>query len=252
MMRKYIVNMFLVISVLVFCFCGWKLYGVWHPYMEAEKEYKMIRKEVSTSKNQKKNNKDRRIDFSRLKAINPDVVGWIYIPGTSIDYPVVKGKDNEEYLHKTFQGKQNPSGAIFMDCNGKKDFSGEHNILYGHHMRNGSMFADLSKLRKETFLKEHDKIILYTPERTINLKIFAAYGRKADQNLPVSFGNLQEKVCYLQDIFERNEIKPARNIKTLENISGIYTFVTCSYEAKDFRTFVHGIEVGKQEINEVK
>ena len=251
-MRKYIINLILLISAIIFCFSGWKLYGIRHSYQEAEKEYETIRKETHADEKKKGKKIDRKIDFSRLKKINPDVVGWIYIPGTSIDYPVVKGKDNEEYLHKTFQGKINSSGAIFMDCNGKKDFSGEHNILYGHYMRNGSMFADLLKFRKESFVKKYDSAILYTPEKTVYLKIFAAYGKKADQNILLSFGNPQEKFHYLQDIFKRNEIKSGNLINNIENIQKIYTFVTCSYEAENQRTFVHGMEVGKQEINEVK
>ena len=76
------------------------------------------------------------IDFDALKKINPDVVSWITIPDTNIDYPLLQGKDNNQYLHKDMEGRDSAAGAIFLDHGDKADLSSRHNIIYGHHMKN--------------------------------------------------------------------------------------------------------------------
>lgn len=242
-MKKIILNIILTASIVIFCFSGWKLFGYYKSYQQADHEYEQIRENV-LDKGRKN------IDFIKLKEMNPDVIGWIYIPGTRIDYPVVKGKDNEEYLHKTFDGTENNSGSIFMDKDGKKDFLAAHNIFYGHHMRNGSMFADLLKFRKQSFVKKHNEIILFTPKKMILLKVIAAYARKADVKIPVSFGDDSQRISYLKDIQKRSEIQT--DLVQEEKTAKIYTFVTCSYESEDNRTFVHAVKDREYILHEVK
>lgn len=73
------------------------------------------------------------VDFASLQEINPDIVGWIYIEGTEINYPVVQGNDNQYYLKHLFSGEWNGSGCIFLDSRNRVDFSDRHSIIYGHH-----------------------------------------------------------------------------------------------------------------------
>lgn len=234
-MRKIIYNILLVFCVLIFCISAWKLYGYYRSYKDAKDTYNKIRKEnVQTSKKE-----ERKIDFEKLKTQNKDVVGWVYVKGTSIDYPIVRGKDNEEYLHKDFNQKKSSSGSIFLDYNCAKNFSSDNNIIYGHHMKNGTMFADLLKFREDSFLKKHDEIILYTPKRTIHLKVISAYAAKAKEQMPITFANEKQKENYIRTI--KNMSEPSiQSIQTKGK--NIYTFVTCSYEREDNRTYVHAIE----------
>ena len=152
-MKKVISNLLLAVCIVVFLFSGWKLVGYYLEYKKADDEYDKIAQEVVKTKG-----KERIIDFEKLRKINPDTIGWVYAKGTNIDYPVVLGKDNDYYLHTTFEGTKNSSGAVFMDSHGDKDFRAEHNIIYGHHMRNGSMFADLMEFREQSFIKKQDTI----------------------------------------------------------------------------------------------
>ena len=115
----------------------------------------------------------------KLNSQNQDFAGLIYIWVTTIDYPIVQGKDNEEYLHQDFNKKKSSSGTIFLDNNCKKDFTSDNNIIYGHHMKNGTMFAQLLKFREKSFLKKHNEIMIFTPDRTIHLKVISAYAQKA-------------------------------------------------------------------------
>lgn len=234
-MRKLIYNILLIFCVLIFCMSAWKLYGYYKSYKKAKDTYSKIRKE-SIQISQKE---ERKIDFEKLKKKNPDIVGWVYAKGTSIDYPIVQGKDNEEYLHKDFNQKKSSSGTIFLDYNCDKNFSSDNNIVYGHHMKNGTMFADLLKFREQSFLKKYDEIILYTPKKTIRLKVISAYATKAQEKMPITFAEEKQKEAYIHKI--KNMSEPS--IKSFQTKGKyIYTFVTCSYEKEDNRTYVHAVE----------
>lgn len=233
-MKRMINNILLIICIFIFCISTWKLYGYYRSYKKAKDTYSKIAKEnVKISKN------ERKIDFKKLKSQNQDIAGWIYIRGTTIDYPIVQGKDNEEYLHQDFDKKKSSSGTIFLDNNCKKDFTSDNNIIYGHHMKNGTMFAQLLKFREKSFLKKHNEIMIFTPDRTIHLKVISAYAQKAQNKIPVTFANDKQKKAYIKKIESMSE----QTIKTSRiNDSHIYTFVTCSYEGEDNRTYVHAAE----------
>ena len=233
-MKRMIHNILLIICIFIFCISTWKLYGYYRSYKKAKDTYSKIAKEnVKISKN------ERKIDFKKLKSQNQDIAGWIYIRGTTIDYPIVQGKDNEEYLHQDFNKKKSSSGTIFLDNNCKKDFTSDNNIIYGHHMKNGTMFAQLLKFREKSFLKKHNEIMIFTPDRTIHLKVISAYAQKAQNKIPVTFANDKQKKAYIKKIESMSE----QTIKTSRiNDSHIYTFVTCSYEGEDNRTYVHAAE----------
>ena len=233
-MKRMINNILLIICIFIFCISTWKLYGYYRSYKKAKDTYSKIAKEnVKISKN------ERKIDFKKLKSQNQDIAGWIYIRGTTIDYPIVQGKDNEEYLHQDFNKKKSSSGTIFLDNNCKKDFTSDNNIIYGHHMKNGTMFAQLLKFREKSFLKKHNEIMIFTPDRTIHLKVISAYAQKAQNKIPVTFANDKQKKAYIKKIESMSE----QTIKTSRiNDSHIYTFVTCSAEGEDNRTYVHAAE----------
>ena len=233
-MKRMINNILLIICIFIFCISTWKLYGYYRSYKKAKDTYSKIAKEnVKISKN------ERKIDFKKLKSQNQDIAGWIYIRGTTIDYPIVQGKDNEEYLHQDFNKKKSSSVTIFLDNNCKKDFTSDNNIIYGHHMKNGTMFAQLLKFREKSFLKKHNEIMIFTPDRTIHLKVISAYAQKAQNKIPVTFANDKQKKAYIKKIESMSE----QTIKTSRiNDSHIYTFVTCSYEGEDNRTYVHAAE----------
>lgn len=233
-MKRMINNILLIICIFIFCISTWKLYGYYRSYKKAKDTYSKIAKEnVKISKN------ERKIDFKKLKSQNQDIAGWIYIRGTTIDYPIVQGKDNEEYLHQDFNKKKSSSGTIFLDNNCKKDFTSDNNIIYGHHMKNGTMFAQLLKFREKSFLKKHNEIMIFTPDRTIHLKVISAYAQKSQNKIPVTFANDKQKKAYIKKIESMSE----QTIKTSRiNDSHIYTFVTCSYEGEDNRTYVHAAE----------
>ena len=115
------------------------------------------------------------INFAAIWETCPDVVGWVTIEGTMIDYPIVKGEDNEFYLYHLPDKTKNAAGSIMMDVANSGDFTDDVNILHGHHMKSGAMFGDLDLYRKEAYYKEHPMMRLYTPQGDYDVAIFAAY-----------------------------------------------------------------------------
>lgn len=111
--------------------------------------------------------------LEELQAINPDVRGWLTIDDTHIDYPVVQGKTDLEYINKDVYGKFAFSGSIFLSCLNSPDFSDGYNLVYGHHMDNGGMFGDVVEFLDKSYFEKHTTGTLYLPGETYGIKIFA-------------------------------------------------------------------------------
>lgn len=115
------------------------------------------------------------MDFEALWQTCPDVVGWIRLEDSVIDYPVVLGEDNDFYLHHLADGTENRAGCIMMDEANSGDFKDDVTILHGHHMRTGAMFGRLADYKKEAYYQTHKIIRLYTPAGDCDVEVFAAY-----------------------------------------------------------------------------
>ena len=146
-------NIFIVFALCVIVVSGWHLYKILSNYAISEQEYDDLRKNTAVLEEKEPFDSSwgftpgapLRIDFDALKAINPDIVAWIYIPGLEISYPVLQGKTNDKYLHTTYKGTYAYAGAIFIDYQNMPDFSDRNTIIYGHNMNNGSMFGKLRR-----------------------------------------------------------------------------------------------------------
>lgn len=117
--------------------------------------------------------KDDNISYKKLKAINKEVVGWIKIPDTNINYPIVQAEDNKKYLTTNPLNQYSSCGSIFIDCNCKGDFSGFNTIIYGHHMANGLMFGDLDKYNDKKFFDNHRNGTVFVDDDKYKIKFYA-------------------------------------------------------------------------------
>ena len=184
------------------------------------------------------------MDFKELQEMNPDIIGWIQIPGTAIDYPIVQAEDNDAYMDIGADGEPSAGGTIFLDYESQKDFRGLHNVIYGHNMRNGSMFHDLVRFKEESYFKEHQYGILYTPAETFYLKMVSAYYAAAN---PLYRTTKFETEAAFEDFFQ-TMLKTCKYGETDTQVpESLFTFITCSYEFSDARTLVHAVEVSKEE-----
>lgn len=123
------------------------------------------------------------MDFSALRQQNPDVLGWILIPGTRVSYPVVQGTDNSYYLNHTWRGGKNSVGAIFMDYRNSGDLSDFNSIIYGHRMNNRSMFGTLSQYKSRSYWQAHPYVYLTDDSGTHRYEIFAAGEVSVESNV---------------------------------------------------------------------
>ena len=181
------------------------------------------------------------IDFDALKKINPDVVSWITIPGTNIDYPLLQGKDNNQYLHKDMEGRDSAAGAIFLDHGDKADLSSLHNIIYGHHMKNGTMFKDIVRYKDQQYFNEHQDITIYTPDREIHLKALAVVVTSPDAiRRKIDFQSQKEFTSYIEEMSKGAKAFAA--VPKGVTIRRLYSFVTCSYEFQNARTILYAYE----------
>lgn len=116
------------------------------------------------------------IDYDGLTATNSEFVGVIYIPVLNLTYPIAQSTGNDKYLHTTFEGTSNASGCIFLDCAASKDFSDSNSFVFGHNMKNGTMFGSLKQfLQKEELCDEDPYIYIYQKDQVLVYRIFAYY-----------------------------------------------------------------------------
>ena len=202
-------------------------------------ENRQTKKQVPAAK--KSQTKQTVIDFDALKKINPDVAAWITIPGTNIDYPILQGKDNSQYLHKDMEGKDSAAGAIFLDHGDEADLSSRHNIIYGHHMKNGTMFKDIVRYKDQQYFDEHQNITLYTPDREIHLKALAAVVTSPSAiRRKIDFQSQKEFTSYIEEMSKGAKAFAA--VPKGVTIRRLYSFVTCSYEFQNARTILYAYE----------
>lgn len=178
------------------------------------------------------------VDFAALKSINPDIVGWVYIEGTAINYPIVQGTDNQYYLDHLFDGNYNSSGCIFLERQNAADFSDQNSIIYGHHMKNGSMFASLKNYKSQEYYENHPTAILLTPKESCRVKLFAGYVSDVEEGAwKIDFGTQESFKAWLEGVKKRSwfssEITPAATSRVL-------TLSTCSYEFENAKFVLYG------------
>lgn len=122
------------------------------------------------------------VDFGGLSAINPDIAAWLLCPDTAINYPVVQGKDNTYYLNHLFDTKRNASGTLFIDVRNHTGFEDRNTVIYGHNMKNGSMFKSLMQYKSQEYYNAHKVMYLLTPRGNYTLSLFAGYTASVEED----------------------------------------------------------------------
>lgn len=173
------------------------------------------------------------VDFDALLETNEDVVGWIYIEGTKINYPIVQTVNNSYYVERMVNGQRNAAGSIFMDYRNESNFTDRNSILYGHNMKNGSMFAGILDYRKPSFFEEHPEVIILTPERNFRYEVVAGYVCSPLENAwRLSFATDAEFANWLTEALNRSVIGGSFEASGTDQI---LTLSTCTYEFQDAR-----------------
>ena len=178
------------------------------------------------------------VDFEAIAVDCPDIIAWIFIEDTIIDYPVMQGSDNQYYLNHLPNGASNKMGSIFMDCNNTPDFTDDVTYLYGHHMKSGEMFAILKSYGETSFYEAHRIINIYTPFADYEVEVFAGYIVSASmERPPMRFGDERAFNDYLNMITSRSILKSDVGVSYGDRLVSL---VTCNYNVDNGRLILVG------------
>ncbi|MDO5701919.1 MAG: class B sortase [Lachnospiraceae bacterium] len=255
----------LIAALAVFCYSGFRLFGILNGYREAKNEYASLADSYTTPKYQpEKEDKTEKkktdsaaasssaenaadgnepramefvkepfningpagdgdkeqmlienaevpleVDWKRLIEANPEIAGWIYVDGVpGINYPVLKGEDNEYYLHHTFGGQYLFAGSIFEDYHNRSDFSDPNTIVYGHNMKDGSMFGKLKNLRDQAAYDADPYFWILTPSGNYRYHIFSVFTTRVDSDTYTLYSqNGPEFLKWEEKMKEQSEVK---------------------------------------------
>ena len=181
------------------------------------------------------------VDWAGLKAVNSQVVGWIQIPGSQINYPVYQTTDNEYYLHTNAKGEWSIGGQIFMDYeNNPNGLIDQQTILYGHHMRNCSMFQFIGALNDQSTFNKVETIWYLTPTQTYELEPVFTYHTDEDDDevRQFNFTSVDEFRSYLKDRLSRAVSSRSDAAEVISRAEHVLTLFTCNYTDQYGRTML--------------
>lgn len=183
------------------------------------------------------------VNFEALAAINPDCKAWLLSEETALSYPVVQGEDNEYYLNHLFNGEKNGAGCLFLDAVNQPDFSDRNSVIYGHAMKNGTMFASLANYEKQEYYDAHPVMHLLTADASYEMQIFAAGVVSLDARVwETEFETQDDFALWLEDVSAESQIETSVVPKASDHV---LTLSTCTYGSGDARLVVLGVLVKK-------
>ena len=244
MRRKYIVILCVSLAVLLTCIVLLLCKNAENRH--AEEQYSDITDEVAVPAESTTPEEPyvSPIDFEELWEINPDVIGWIRVPGTDIDYPIMYSKDdNSYYLTHNIYGEELTSASIFVEYYNHSDFSDFNTVIYGHNMNDGRMFGQLHRYEDREFFDANRTVYIYLPDRTLAYRIFAAHFVSNDHILSVC-KNKDPESCdaYLDSIFadESADANIDGSVSVTTDDS-IITLSTCDRYKRDQKFVIHAV-----------
>ena len=252
-------TLLMLIALVVFLFSGYTLYGYYNEYKKGTDEYDNLESNFAIEVEEDETEdfdalesdealqsitgrevatvweNDREvtiptmknpIDFAELKSVNEDIVGWLRIRALDISYPVVQGEDNDYYLHRTFEGVDNFAGCLFVNCDNEPDLTDQNTIIYGHNMKNGSMFGKLKKFQEEETFNKSKFFWIFTEDFIYQYRIFSAMTvNKIGINYQTFF--LENEFQEFKDAAFRNSVVENSNV-SLSYEDRIVTLSTCT------------------------
>lgn len=216
-----------VLSAAVFLFAGHRLWGILRDYRAGAESYRALTEQyaadLSTAAEAERKTTFR-VDVARLWEQYPSVIGWLYAPGTGISYPIAQGSDNEYYLRHLYNGEGNSAGTLFADCRNAAAFGDANTIIYGHNMKNGTMFAPLMQYRRQAYREQHPEMYLYTPDGDYRVVLFSGFATTADADVYTPFAAPDDAfAAYLSACTARSDFSPPQ-----ETAEKILTLSTCT------------------------
>ena len=223
MKRKKIYGIFMLVAIAVFLFAGGRILQIYLNYQESQIVY-----ELMDGFTQKIEDQD----------LSPDGIAWIEIPGVEISYPVGQGRDNDYYLYHLITGENHKSGSIFMDFHNQEDLSDRNSIIYGHNMKDGSMFGTLDQYQSQALYRNYPYFYMYVPGYIYEYQIFSCYAAPTDHPAyTYDFPTSEDYEVFLETLQRSAEYNTGMTVTKEDQV---VTLSTCVNTRKDYRYLVHG------------
>ncbi len=236
---KILITLIQIVLIAVIIFSGIKIIE----WIKSNKKNKDIMSEIKENvvinNEMDSNNEEYKIDFAKLKQKNSDAIAWIKVNGTDIDFPVVKGTDNSYYLTHNFDKEKNKAGWIFADYRNKFDGTDKNIIIYGHNMKNGSMFASLKDvIKEEWYNNENNKYIaLITENENCKYQVFSVYQIETEEYY------LQTNISNFKEFVEKIKGRSKKDFNVdIKETDSILTLSTCADNTK-YRVVLHAVKI---------
>lgn len=245
-MKRILQNIIIIVCLFTFCFFAYKIYN----YNKEESKQKdlnsnlleeAVKVTIKEDTENDDNNKDKLpidVDFKVLKGQNEDIVAWLYSEGTAINYPVVQANDNDYYLRRLIDGTYNQAGTIFMDYKNNSNFDDYKTILYGHNMKNGTMFGTLTNYKNQEYYNEHKEMYLFTENKNFKVELVAGYITSSESDIYVVSETSNTNNKLLQEAISKSTFKSEAEVT---NEGKILVFSTCDYDFENARYVLLGV-----------
>lgn len=227
-----------LMALAVFCYAAVRLGLIFMEYYQGQQEYGKLAETVLKGQQQAGRPQSIQIDFEGLKQINKDVLGWIRFENLDINYPIVQSKDNEYYLSHSFYKEEMKCGSIFMEAQNTPDFSDDNTFIYGHNMKDKSMFAKLNQFQDKAVYDENPEFFIYREDGIYKYRIFACYAADVEwDSFLYQFADKKQYGAWQKTIKGRSNYDtgflPKQEQKTV-------TLMTCTPAGENYRFLVHG------------
>lgn len=231
--------------VLIFIFSAVNIVVILLRYKKADDTYENLQNQYVTAATDKSTDNGSKIEtapikvnFNLLKSQCSDINGWLYSADTVINYPVVQGDDNQYYLHKDLNGDYLVSGTLFADCICLEAYVDDNFLIYGHHMKNGSMFASLEKYKDQSYYDKHPVMYYLTPEVDYKIELFSGFVTNPDSFVyQINFGSDEDFSEFIKESKKNSTFESKIAVTSDDHL---ITLSTCSYDFDDARYVVIG------------
>lgn len=223
----------LVCAVFILIISSVKLYQ----YNKERGENERLAKEV-TSQSLTQQVAPINIDFEKLRHENKDVIAWLYCEGTPINYPIVQTKDNFYYLRKGTDGEYSLAGTLFADYRNKGDFTDNNTIIYGHNMKNDTMFGTLTDYKNQKYFDEHPYMYILTKDAQYKIKLISGVTLSSTASIYRLPLKDNDKEVYISELLKKSTFKAEYSFSHNDRF---VTLSTCSYDYDDARYVLLGL-----------
>lgn len=250
--RNRFYRLLVVLLIGAILYSGWKVLTILLEYQKGDNSYEALTEkytdddmfnvvDVEDNLNEDESMETAPITVSFSELLNEchDVVGWLYCEGTEINYPIVQSSDNDYYLRRLLDGTWNIAGSIFLDYRNASDFSDWNSIVYGHNMKNNSMFGSLEKYKNQEYYDKYPVWYLLTPDKDYKIELIGGYTTSTDSSLAYSIPAASEERDKLIEQVERTSTFQAD--VQISDQDRLITLSTCSYDFDNARYVLIGV-----------